>query len=692
MPDRSARRLLIVGWDAADWKIIDPLLAQGALPALASIIQRGVRADLHTLEPKLSPILWTSIATGKTADKHGILNFLEPDPASHEGAVRPVASTSRKTKALWNILTQSGLRTNVVGWYASHPAEPIRGACISNIFQEGVPASPTGPWPIPKGSIHPADLDSLIAPLRVHPTEKRSQELLAMVPMLSLIPVGDKRIATLVKLIARCISLHRTAVALLKRDTSWDCSMVFYDTIDVVGHHFMQYHPPRMRHVPARDFELFKYVMNATYRLQDSMLAALLKLAGPDATVILLSDHGFHSDHLRPAVQAAADDEHAAMDATWHRPLGVLAMAGPGIRKGAPVAGASLLDITPSALSLLGLPRGADMDGRVLSEAMDNPPAIDPIPSWDAAEGAAGLHPPDLRQDPFEAREAIAQLVELGYVAPLSGDASAMLELVKRETRFNLAVVYMTTGRVAEALPIFEELARSHPDEPRYVLGFSRCCADRSLFAQARDALTGYVRAHPSDPDAQMCLATTLFAEGRLEEAAALLGSLLPGAPIARRPEVQCLLGTVHIFQRRPDDAAREFAAALQIDPHSPHAHHGLALAELVRRRFEDAAGHCLDALALMQSYPDAHYTLGAALAWMNDLDHATQSFLVAIAYQPGMLEAHRFLAAIYSRQGESSKAAHHQGIVQRLAPGPDEARGTLLDAPMGPREWSQSR
>src|SRR3954466_5737317 len=134
MPSRIAERLLIVGWDAADWKVIDPLLAAGLLPNLQRLVEGGVRANLASLDPKLSPILWTSVATGKTADKHGVLNFVEPDPSG--AGLRPVCSTSRRTKALWNILSQSGLRTAVVSWYATHPAEPIRGVVVSNLFQE----------------------------------------------------------------------------------------------------------------------------------------------------------------------------------------------------------------------------------------------------------------------------------------------------------------------------------------------------------------------------------------------------------------------------------------------------------------------------------------------------------------------------------------------------------------------------
>src|SRR5262245_27031557 len=100
------------------------------MPALAGLIERGVMVNIATLQPSLSPLLWTSIATGKFADKHGILGFIEPDGG---GGVRPSTSTSRKTKAIWNILSQNGLKTHVIGWFASHPAEPINGVCVTNL-------------------------------------------------------------------------------------------------------------------------------------------------------------------------------------------------------------------------------------------------------------------------------------------------------------------------------------------------------------------------------------------------------------------------------------------------------------------------------------------------------------------------------------------------------------------------------
>jgi hypothetical protein len=61
------------------------------------------------------------VATGLRADRHGILSDREPDPVS--GDWRRTSCRGRTAKALWNISTQSGLRSVVVNWAASHPAE-----------------------------------------------------------------------------------------------------------------------------------------------------------------------------------------------------------------------------------------------------------------------------------------------------------------------------------------------------------------------------------------------------------------------------------------------------------------------------------------------------------------------------------------------------------------------------------------
>jgi len=91
------RKVLLVGWDAADWKVIRPLMDAGKMPNVRRLVENGALGQIATLDPPLSPMLWTSIATGKRPFKHGILGFSEPTPDGRD--VQPVTNLSRTSKA-----------------------------------------------------------------------------------------------------------------------------------------------------------------------------------------------------------------------------------------------------------------------------------------------------------------------------------------------------------------------------------------------------------------------------------------------------------------------------------------------------------------------------------------------------------------------------------------------------------------
>ncbi len=425
-----------MGWDAADWKVIHPLMDAGRMPHLQRLVERGAMANLATLKPVLSPMLWTSIATGKRPYDHGILGFTEPTPDG--GTVQPVSALSRKTKALWNILNQQGMTSHVVGWWPSHPVEPLRGAMVSNHFHTAV-GPPEEPWPVVPHSVHPPELASALAPLRVNPMELGPEEILPFVPKAADVDQdADRRLASVMKTLAECVTVHNCATWLLANRAA-DFHAIYYDAIDHFCHGFMRYRAPRQSWVPERDFELYRHVVDTAYVFHDAMLGTLVELAGPDATIVLCSDHGFHPDHLRPR----QIPHEPAGPAVEHRDHGVFLIAGPGIRKDAFLHGASLLDVTPTILAVYGLPVGEDMEGKPLVDAFEEPPAVETIPSWDEVPGDAARHPAEIATDPIAARQALDQLVALGYVEELGADRERAVRRTARELRYNLARAWM---------------------------------------------------------------------------------------------------------------------------------------------------------------------------------------------------------------------------------------------------------
>jgi predicted AlkP superfamily phosphohydrolase/phosphomutase/tetratricopeptide (TPR) repeat protein len=478
-------KVLFIGWDAAEWKVIHPLLDSGRMPNLRRLIEHGAMGRAATLSPPLSPMLWTSIATGKRPFRHGIHGFAEPTPDGR--GVQPITNLSRTCKAVWNILNQNGLRSTVVGWWPSHPAEPLNGVMVSDHYHKAS-GNLDAPWPLLKDAVHPVSLRDKLAELRFHPQELVEPMLSPFLPHLEKIDQeNDRRFSQLCVTLAECVSIHSAATWLMDNEP-WDFFAVYYDAIDHFSHGFMRYHPPRQPQVSAEDFERYSSVISAAYVLHDRMLGTLLAKSGwrPDGgetRVILMSDHGFHPDHLRPG----RIPDFPAGPAAEHSPYGIFVTAGPGIRKDALLTGVSVLDATPTVLAMYGLPVGEDMDGRVIESAFEQPPNAGSIPCWEEVPGDDGRHPPHMRLDPVASAEAMEQLAALGYIERPGEDMEEYIESTVRELRFNLMESYQNANRHREALEIARDLCRRDPDDQRFAVRRFLSCQALGLTAEMRE-------------------------------------------------------------------------------------------------------------------------------------------------------------------------------------------------------------
>ncbi len=710
MPVQHPPKVLLVGWDAADWKIIRPLIAQGKMPAVASLLEQGAHGNLATLWPVLSPMLWTSIATGQRPYKHGIHGFTEP--TSDGQGVRPITILSRKVKALWNILNQNGVRTNVVGWWPSHPAEPVNGVMISNHYQRA-DAAPGQPWPVHPGLVHPARLAAELEPLRLHPTELAEEHLLPFIPRAKEIDQkADHRLYSLAKNIADCTNIQAAATYLLQHEPA-DFTAVYFDAIDHFGHGFMRYHPPRLPWVSEKDFELFKDVIEGAYRYHDLMLGVLLDMVGPHCTVILMSDHGFHSDRLRPAWLPL----EPAGPAEEHRRYGIFAIRGSGIKPRETITGASVLDVAPTVLHLFNLPMGRDMDGRVLLEAFEKPAEAAFIPTWEAVRGPQGdgRHPPETVIAADDARAALEQLVALGYIEKPAEDATQAVRDCLDELHYNLARSFMDAGLHMHAVPLLEDLAERHQNQPRHALLLVRCLLALGRHAKASEVFELTVtrkralakKSHAEleqlkkenfDPNQEtdhfkkeqgwhrlrklggeaginevmvhLIRGTILRTAG---DAAAALAELERARTHAgpRHAALQMQLGETYLALGRLDEAEAAFGQVVDVDNENAEARFGLARVHLRRAHAYPAAAEALGAVELQPFFPAAHYTLGQALMRMRQPKFAVDAFRACVRQNPNHVEAHLRLARLLPRLGDSVGGARHQTLAR-------EARGRI--------------
>ncbi len=658
----APKRVLLIGWDAADWQMIRPLMDAGEMPNMKRFVDEGVSGNVATLQPPLSPMLWTSIATGKMADKHGVLGFAEVDERS--GKVRPVTSTGRTCKAIWNILSEHGRPSGAINWYASHPAERIDGFVVTDRF-----AHPTGVlqesepnlgWKTVPRSVHPAeDLEDL-AKVRVHPQMITHEQVKAFIPGAA-DPESSRweKVRELRSLLAHCATVHNAATAFMEaRD--WDFLGIYYDAIDRFAHAFMEFNPPQMGHVSDEDFALYRGVMDECYRFHDLMLGRLMKLVDEDTAVVILSDHGFHSGKTRPSGTSGIVD---GQPAAWHRPYGVIAFWGPGIKKGSELFGATLLDVTPTILTMLGMDPARDMDGLPLTQIWEEPRlSSDRVETYETGSGAAVEDEDPEDGDRFDGdadEQILLQLRQLGYLAAADGDdeADETRGIVVDRTR-NLGTVLMSSGRYREALAQFERVQEIDPEASGIRLSIGACLMSLGRFDDAEKLVVG--KEDGLSARERMLLAMVCMRRG---EHAASLSHLEAVRDSGESIQgIDTRVGDALVRLGRFEEAEVAYEHALARDPDDAEALDGIGVVYLNAGKAAEAVLSHTKSIALVRNRALTHLHLGEALVAVERTGWAIEAFVEAARISPWDAAPHARLADVYERLiGNEAKAAFHR-------------------------------
>ena len=639
---RIAKKVLLIGWDAADWKFLSPLMDAGLMPSLQKLVNGGVSGRLATIDPPLSPTLWTSIATGKRPYKHGIHGFSEPTP--NNKGIRPIYHTNRKVKAIWNILTQHKLKTHVVGWWPSHPAEPINGVMVSNFYQRAS-APIHQPWPMTKGTVHPENLSELFKKLRVHPEELTGAHLQPFLPEGAKIKQHfDERLKSIARTTADASTIHSAATYILD-NYEWDFTAVYFDAIDHYCHGFMKYHPPRQAHISKQDFEIYKNVVSGGCQFHDMMLGTLLELAGSDTTVILISDHGFYPDDNRPAVIP----KEPSGPAIEHSPYGIIVMNGPGIKKDELLFGASLLDITPTLLTLFGLPVAEDMDGKVLVDAFDKELKIDTIKSWENIKGEDGRLSSDVQHDDDEMEAELRQLIDLGYIVDPGDDMEKAVKKTKDENNFYLSRAYFDGGKWEEGIQLLEVLYKENPETTRYALHLANGYMVTGKTKDARQVVNNIKNAQEKQsPAIDLLEGTLLFAEERFKKAVELFEKVEREA--GGNPDVYLRMANAYLNLNKLKKAETLIKKALESDEELVHGWYTLGICYYRMMAYEKAVDALMNALGLVYYFPQAHFYLGETLMDMGKYEDAAGAYDVCLRIAPSFNAARQRLISIYEQ------------------------------------------
>jgi predicted AlkP superfamily phosphohydrolase/phosphomutase len=244
--------VLVIGWDGASFRAIDPLLAAGQLPHLARLLARGARADLESTRVPISSAAWTTATTGKGVGVHGVFGFHEPVEGSY--ALTLASARSSQAAPLWRLLTGRGLGSLVFGVPLTYPPEPILGTLVCGML---APPSATFTWP-----------GALAGELRAR----------GFVPDLE--PWLEERQPTLVEALAQ-LDLREELLDELLAAADWRLAWLVFKELDVLAH--FSYGRDLLPHLAP------------LYARLDALLGSLLERVGPGTNVLLVSDHGFTS-------------------------------------------------------------------------------------------------------------------------------------------------------------------------------------------------------------------------------------------------------------------------------------------------------------------------------------------------------------------------------------------------------------
>ncbi len=662
----TGRKVVIVGWDGADWLLLKPLLAQGRLPHLKGLVERGAAGELRASPPLLSPLIWTSMATGKPVTEHGVADFLVRDGER----LVPIGSRARRVHALWTLLPAFGLRTHAVAWWASWPAERTLGVLVSDrvayqLFEVGAPASA-------QGQVYPPQAWSWIREALV-PVEKVSRADLERFVVLQpgdLAPTSDATRPQPVVQLRRILATTRSyqAIALALLETPADLTLLYYEGTDTVAHLFARYLPPAAPSVPVAETRRFARALPEFYAYADELLGEVLARVPSDAVVILVSDHGFFSGVVRPG----DDPDVTAGAPQWHRAQGLLVAAGPGVSKGA-VVNATPLDLAPTVLGLLGLPLPRDMPGRAL---FGSPVAGRPLESYQ-------MLPRPERQDAVQSeatdRARIRELAALGYVSASiantqdqagadAGNAPAFLAT----EAYNLGRIQQQGGDLAAAEASFR---RAIQRQPSFGSGHAALAQALSLQGRHAEALAALRTGLQTSETVPLSALAGLVEAGRhshrLEDAAAALQGVAPryrGTAAYRAAQ-----GLLAEEQGQLDAAELHYAAALKLDPIDQLA--------LERRltRLQHTGKHAEVGALLARARSHAHGSLGS-LNFLGVLClrlghgvHAEGVFREVLRSDPGNPGVLANLGASLAQVGRYAEAA--QALQESLQRDPENAQ-----------------
>ncbi len=379
IPKSTARSVIVIGLDGVSWDLVAAGASDGTLPVFKKLMARGVAGPLEPDSPYDRDALWTTVATGKRPTKHGVIAsrafdtlagrllllprpFRLPPPRELPFSPSiPLHGTMRRSLAFWEILARRGHESTLANWPGSFPAREGLLLWASDAAFEG------SVYPAPD-AMAPRSAAEKALLFRVEPRNVEKALVSSLLP--ADLSAADRRLAAPVEGVAKDLSVAGVTLAMLPGGPA-SASTVVFSGISGVTRVF----GPSLARVPfagvaPRNSDSRARSLNVYYRFLDDLVGDFVEREGQERTIFIFSPVSFGPPPpLESLVQFLRGQEPEAVPHGLEP--GFLMISGAGIRSGARLTSATILDVAPTILVLAGEPIARDIDGRVLSEAFD---------------------------------------------------------------------------------------------------------------------------------------------------------------------------------------------------------------------------------------------------------------------------------------------------------------------------------
>ncbi len=431
--EKPDRRILLIGIDSLNWQVMNPLIEEGRLPNLGKLIAEGTSGVLMSRTPSNSPVVWTTIATGKKREEHGIRSFMK-DGALKGGGQTPYTSADRKVAALWNMMGMQDRTVGCFGWWVTWPAEEVNGVMVSAFVSFDPQTKLRRGMDIDEAwerLTYPGSLKDEIEPFLIPADSVTHEDMSRFVdvddwehPLFDIPELALGIDFVLPWSYATDLSYVQVAEELIPRE-KFDLSMVYIQGTDSLSHKFWMcrddiegLHENLLRYnLPVEYEDTFRKYCGETidryYEFADELVGRLLETIDDKTVVIVCSDHGFGT--------LQSPWESGLVEYTnygWHVDEGTVIFWGPGIRQGKELSKDNpphIWDIAPTILMILEMPLAGDMAGMPVTDAFDAGFLLDYRPAYVASydvDFEAGERPVEVPlSEEYEER-----LRSLGYI------------------------------------------------------------------------------------------------------------------------------------------------------------------------------------------------------------------------------------------------------------------------------------